>query len=129
MEDAGSGQLSSGATSIQLDPDFAQTVNTGVEYHVYLTPEGECEGLYVSQKSATSFEVHELHGGRSNVAFDYRIMAKRKGYENVRMTDMTTNLNKLKRPEPRKTPVVVPASSVPPLQGRAQPIRPVSAKH
>ncbi len=129
MEDAGSGALSRGATTIQLDPDFAQTVNTGVEYHVYLTPEGECEGLYVSQKSATSFEVHELHGGRSDVAFDYRIMAKRKGYENVRMTDMTENLKKLKRPEPRKTPLVAPAPSTPPLQGRAQLTRPLGAKH
>jgi hypothetical protein len=129
MEDAGSGVLSSGATTIQIDPDFAQTVNTGVEYHVYLTPEGECEGLYVSQKSATGFEVHELHSGRSNVAFDYRIMAKRKGYENVRMSDMTENLKKLKRPEPRKTPLVLPASSAPPLPTRTQLIRPVSAKH
>jgi len=89
FEDAGSGQLSNGSARINLDPTFAQTVNTGIEYHVFLTPNDDCKGLYVSQKTATSFQVHELGGGRSNVAFDYRLMAKRKGHENLRLTDVT----------------------------------------
>ena len=63
FEDAGSGQLSDGSATIALDPTFAQTVNTSAGYHVFLTPNGDCKGLYVSQKSATSFEVHELGGG------------------------------------------------------------------
>jgi predicted transcriptional regulator with HTH domain len=33
--------------------------------------------------------VHELRGGSSNIAFDYRIMAKRNGFENVRLADVT----------------------------------------
>jgi hypothetical protein len=89
FEDAGSGRLSDGSVRIELDPTFAQTVNTGIEYHVFLTPNGDCKGLYTSQKTATSFEVHELGAGRSNVAFDYRLMAKRKGQENLRLTDVT----------------------------------------
>jgi hypothetical protein len=79
FEDFGSGQLSNGSAIIWLDPAFAQTVNAVSEYHVFLTPEEDCEGLYVSQKTPTSFEVHELRRGRSNVAFDYRIVALRKG--------------------------------------------------
>jgi hypothetical protein len=128
MEDAGSGELSRGAATILLDPDFAQTVNTGVEYHVFLTPKGDCKGLYVSHETAQAFEVHELDGGMSSVTFDYRIMAKRKGYENVRMTDMTENLKKLKRPEARKTPLAPPASSAPPIPQRAQRILPLSSR-
>jgi hypothetical protein len=31
-----------------------ETVNTGLDYHVFLTPNGDCKGLYVSQKSPTS---------------------------------------------------------------------------
>jgi hypothetical protein len=89
FEDAGSGQLSNGSAHIELDSTFAQTVNTGVEYHVFLTPKGDCKGLYVSNESATSFEVHELGGGTSSIAFDYRIMAKRVGYESVRLEDVT----------------------------------------
>jgi|ERR1700722_10117642 len=34
-------------------------------------------------------EVHEQSGGTSSIAFDYRMMAKRKGYENVRLEDLT----------------------------------------
>jgi hypothetical protein len=30
-----------------------------------------------------------VRGGNSSVAFDYRIVARRKGYENVRLTDVT----------------------------------------
>ena len=38
FEDFGSGSLTNGAVTIKLDPTFAQTVNTGTEYHVFLTP-------------------------------------------------------------------------------------------
>jgi hypothetical protein len=56
---------------------------------VFLTPNGDCKGLYVHQKTATDFEVRELGNGNSNVKFDYRITALRKGYENVRFKDHT----------------------------------------
>jgi hypothetical protein len=89
FEDAGSGQLANGTVHIALDSTFAQTVNTGVEYHVFLTPKGDCEGLYVTNETPEGFDVHELHSGRSGIAFDYRIMAKRVKYENVRLADVT----------------------------------------
>jgi hypothetical protein len=44
---------------------------------VFLTPEGDCQGLYV-RKRGSRFEVRELQGGISNVAFSYCIVAKRK---------------------------------------------------
>jgi hypothetical protein len=69
-------------------------VNTGVEYHVFLTPDGDCKGLYVSAKTASGFEVRELGRGNSNIAFEYRIMAKRVGYENVRLKNVTERFNK-----------------------------------
>lgn len=89
FEDAGSGELTNGAAVIRMEKTFAQTVNTGMDYHVFLTPNDDCKGLYVTKKSATSFEVHELGGGKSNIAFDFRIMARRKGYEEVRLADKT----------------------------------------
>jgi hypothetical protein len=97
FEDAGSGQLSSGSAHVVFDPTFAQTVNTGVEYHVFLTPRGDCEGLYVGSQTAQGFEVHELRGGSSNIAFDYRIMAKRNGFENVRLADVTKKSQEMER--------------------------------
>jgi hypothetical protein len=89
FEDAGSAQLVNGSTVVALDPDFTQTVNTGVDYHVFLTPTGDSRGLYVYRKTTTSFEVREQGGGTSSIEFDYRIMALRKNYENVRFADHT----------------------------------------
>lgn len=105
FEDAGSGQLSEGRTTVTLEPMFGQTVNTGIEYHVFLTPEGDCEGLYVSNKTPQGFEVHELRNGHSSVAFDYRIMATRKGYENVRMAEeRPIPAPRIRRSVPLKSP-------------------------
>jgi len=85
FEDIGSSELHNGAAVVTLDAQYAQTVNTGMQYHVFLTPKGDCKGLYVANETGASFEVHELGGGGSSIAFDYRIVAKRKGYENIRM--------------------------------------------
>jgi len=41
FEDAGAGQLSNGEAIIHLEPIFGETINTGVDYHVFLTPNGE----------------------------------------------------------------------------------------
>jgi hypothetical protein len=89
FEDFGTGTLSNGNASIALEPTFRDTVTSSQDYHVFLTPRGECEGLYVASTSASGFEVRELHHGTSNIAFDYRIVVRRKGYENIRMQDVT----------------------------------------
>lgn len=89
FEDFGSGTLVNGSAMVTLDPTFRQTVNTITDYHVFLTPNGDCKGLYVSHKSAGSFEVRELGAGHSGVAFDYRVVAKRRGYEYARLVDVT----------------------------------------
>jgi hypothetical protein len=36
--------------------------------------------------------VRELGGGKSSIGFDYRIMAKRKGYENIRLEEKSDAL-------------------------------------
>jgi len=91
IEDFGSAQLSKGTATVQIDSLFAQTVNLDVDYHVFLTPLGDCNGLYVINKTATGFEVRELGGGTSDVSFDYRIIAKRTGYEKTHMEVVPMN--------------------------------------
>lgn len=73
---------------VTLDPTFALTVNTEMSYHVFLTPKGDCNVLYVAQQSARGFQVRESHGGESNISFDYRIVAKRRGFESVRLQEV-----------------------------------------
>ena len=87
FEDFGSAELVGGVATVRLDARFIQTVNTKSEYHVFLTPNGDCKGLYVNQKTANSFEVRELGNGNSSVKFDYRITALRKNYESVRFKE------------------------------------------
>jgi hypothetical protein len=97
FEDFGSGQLAGGVAIVTLDPDFIQTVNTEIDYKVFPVPNGDCKGLFVTHKTPTSFEVRELGGGSSSVAFDYRITAVRKNYEKVRFADHTHGLDGHKR--------------------------------
>lgn len=116
FEDFGSGHLESGVGRIALEHTFAQTVNTVSEYHVFLTPKGDCRGLYVDRETAAVLKVHELGGVQSNVDFDYRIVALRRGYENVRLEDETAMVTKVKdnmlkpsaKPGERWTPPVRP---------------------
>lgn len=96
FEDFGSAQLMGGVAVVKLDSRFMQTVNTGLEYHVFLTPNGDCKGLYVHMKSPNSFEVRELGGGSSSVKFDYRITALRKNYEKVRFADHTREFSHIR---------------------------------
>ncbi len=64
--------------------DFAAVVHTA-DYHVFLTPKGDSRGLYVSSQSATGFTVHEQQGGTNSLAFSYRVVARRKDVEAVRL--------------------------------------------
>jgi hypothetical protein len=91
FEDFGSARLTQGAATIEIEPLFAQTINTAVRYHVFLTPNGPCQ-LYVAKKDPTSFRVDGF-AGAADCEFDYRIVAKRKGTENLR-------LERIAAPEP-----------------------------
>jgi hypothetical protein len=77
FEDFGTAKLQRGRAVVKLDADFGKVIKRG-DYRVFVTPEGDCRGLYVRRKSATSFEVRELAGGTSSVAFSYRIVGRRK---------------------------------------------------
>jgi hypothetical protein len=88
FEDFGGAQLIQGRAVVKLDPIFAETVSTEDEYHVFLTPKGDCQGLYIARQSAHSFEVREAQHGKGTIAFDYRVVAKRKGYERARLAEV-----------------------------------------
>ena len=93
MEDFGSGSLQAGIVVVRIDPSFAETITESPDYRIFLTPNGDSKGLYVTNKTATSFEVRESGGGTASIAFDYRIVAKRRGFEAQRLTDVTDSFN------------------------------------
>jgi len=89
MEDYGTGVMRMGVAVVKIDPAFAETVSETADYHVFLTPRADSKGLYVINATATSFEVRESGGGTSSLTFDYKIVAKRRGYEAQRLVDVT----------------------------------------
>jgi len=76
FEDFGTAKLRGGRAVVKLDADFTKVITR--DYRVFLTPEGDCRGLYVHRKTAASFEVRELMGGESAVAFSYRVVGRRR---------------------------------------------------
>jgi hypothetical protein len=95
FEDFGRAQLVDGAATVVLEPVFAQTVNLET-YHVYLS--AVCQEpvlLFVTQQIPAAFTVQgvTLDGQPSQCAFDYRLVARRLGYENVRLEPGGTDLD------------------------------------
>jgi hypothetical protein len=83
FEDFGEAKLARGRAVVKLDSHFAKVIKTG-DYRVFVTPEGDCGGLYVHRKRAANFEIRELAGGKSGIAFSYRIVGRRKDIRNHR---------------------------------------------
>jgi hypothetical protein len=103
FEDFGQARLVDGKATVTIEPIFAQTVNLAQPYHVFLTPMGDCP-LYVAEKTPTSFTVR-AHGGQTcDVAFDYRIIAKRLGYEELRLGPAQDPATFAPRAEPEEVP-------------------------
>jgi hypothetical protein len=110
FEDFGTARLVRGRGTIRVDRRFRAVIRG--PYHVFLTPEGDCRGLYVARKSSGAVEVRENQGGRSSIAFSYRIVARRRDVATPRFARAT--LPKLPRgvdapiesPAPPRTPTV-----------------------
>ena len=85
FQDYGIGQLVDGFAHITIDPDLAININVSEDHplKVYITPEGDCKGVFVTNKSANGFDVVELQNGNSNVPFSWQIVATRSNEEYV----------------------------------------------
>jgi hypothetical protein len=92
IEDVGEAQLSGGSAYVRIDPAFANVIDRGATYLVFVTPQGPTLGLYVTNKTAQGFQVKEEQGGSSPVAFDYRIVAKPFGQSAPRLPMIATPL-------------------------------------
>jgi len=102
FEDAGEGQLVDGHCRVNLEHLFYDcvTVNAGQPLKVFVQLEDDCNGVYV-KKDLTGFDVYELHGGESDARFSWRVLAKWKGNENVRLPDAPGPLSTVTVENPR----------------------------
>ena len=94
--DYGHGKLENGSVYIEIDPNFTRNilVNDDHTILIYIQPEGDCNGLFVTNKSAEGFEVKELAGGQSNISFSYSIVATR-GEERYEMIKVMYELQNM----------------------------------
>jgi hypothetical protein len=85
IDDFGEAQLVSGHAYVRLSADFANVIDKNVNYLVFITPEGDSRGVYVTDKTQVGFTVKENQGGHSSLAFSYRIVAKPYGVNKPRL--------------------------------------------
>jgi hypothetical protein len=97
FEDFGEARLVRGRARVRIDPAFARLVRG--PYHLFLTPHGESNGLFVARRTRQSFAVREQGGGASSVTFSYRIVARRRDVDAPRLARVKRS-PKLKR-QPR----------------------------
>jgi len=77
FEDVGEAKLVNGSAQVTIDPTFTSVVDLSQTSHIFLTPQGDCNGLFVAERTDGGFTVRELRGGTSSLSFTYRIMAHR----------------------------------------------------
>ena len=117
VEDVGESELTAGQAFVQLDPKYTQLLNSNRTYLVFLTAQGDCRGLYVAHKNLSGFEVREMNGGRSSIAFDDRIVGQSSDASGQRLptvSPLTTHRVRVPafhrglaiRPQPHRAPAV-----------------------
>ncbi|MBV8198533.1 MAG: hypothetical protein JO263_10385, partial [Candidatus Eremiobacteraeota bacterium] len=89
IEDTGSGSLVRGRGVVRFDANFVRAIDSSRGYRVLITPDGDNRGLFVSNKGSAGFEVREAQGGRSTLAFDYRVVAYPIGGDPARLPPAT----------------------------------------
>ena len=80
FEDFGEAKLVKGKAQVKLEREFRGVIETD-SYHVFVTPYGKSNGLYVSSRNRNGLVVEELNAGKSGVRFSYRIVGKRRDLE------------------------------------------------
>ncbi len=75
--DYGVGKLINGKAHIEIDPILSKNiiVNEKHPLKVFIQLEGDCNGVYVTNKTAIGFDVIELQSGTSSIPFSYNIVA------------------------------------------------------
>jgi len=84
FQDYGQGKLNEGKAHIELDPIFSRNIVVNDEHplRVFIQLEGDCNGVYVTNKTKSGFDVIELQNGNSNIKFTWFVTANRADYVN-----------------------------------------------
>ncbi len=90
LEDFGTAHLVDGEALVEVEPVFAETANLERPYRVFAMPVGpEPFVISVAERRARAFRLvgRTLDGRPVTGDVDYRIVARRLGYEDVRLPE------------------------------------------
>ena len=106
FQDFGTGKLNNGEAVIKLEKLLTDNIYVDEEHplKVFIQLEGDCNGVFVTNKSAEGFTVKELSNGNSNVSFSWQIVASRANStdENGNITSQHIGLRFPYGPKPLK---------------------------
>ncbi len=87
FEDFGQGIIQNGKAIVQIPVDYLETVTISSQYpmKVFVTPNADLGNWWV-EKRETSFIVH-APDATDGAGFDFRIVARRAGYEDLRLRE------------------------------------------
>ena len=76
FQDYGESKLVNGKVHITLDPILAKNVRINEKHplRVFVQLEGDCNGVYITNKTETGFDVIELGNGKSNTSFQWNVV-------------------------------------------------------
>jgi len=85
FEDFGSSIINNGEAIVYIASDFLQTVtiNSDHQFKVFITPNAKIGEWWVEKKD--NYFILYAPDAMDGAAFDYRLVAKRKGFENQRL--------------------------------------------
>jgi len=91
LEDLGEAQTDRGFVHVPLERRYASAISQRPNYLVFITPDGDTRGLFVTNRSLDGFDVREAQGGRGSVSFSYRIVASPYGAARSRLPLVVRN--------------------------------------
>jgi len=101
FQDYGTGKLINGKASITIDPVFSNNIFSDENHpvKVFIQLEGDCQGVYVTNKTIYGFDVIELNNGTSNADFTWTLIANR---ANTTTDGIISNYSTLRFPDAPK---------------------------
>ena len=99
FEDVGEAELEGGAIFVPIDPLLAETLRIDEEHpiQVFVTPYADVD-LYV-ERDLDGFTVRERSGGTTDAAFGWRLIAKRRHFEDRRLRAVPEHIDRHMRPD------------------------------
>ena len=102
FQDYGIGQLTNGEAIITLDPILSKNIIVDAAHplRVFIQPEDDCNGVFVTEKSQTGFKVKELAHGTTDAKFAWSIVANRADEKDFNGNVVSINANNRFVPAP-----------------------------